>query len=234
MFRDMFSGSRALFAGLVFFVLAVGGSILYSQHVQRTSQEKLARTHAAVQHLGHRDKNSVSQLNVQPTEMTNVLETETHNIAPVEAPGSPPVHTSEASLEAPQEVVSSPESEAIEPDVDASETLYFGDYTKEDLIQIRDWAKALEANLLANYSELAALTHMTPEEIAEKYPTEVDRKRLAELAKDMFNFYGEEIAALMHTLPAEMREAVKTHLHHQLTHNWGSEAANKVMSVLGE
>lgn len=225
---------RSLLAGLVFFLLVVGASILYSQHVRRSSQEELARTRAVVQHLVHRDENSVSPLNVQPTETTDVPETETHDIAPVEAPGNPPVQTSAASLEAPQDVVLSPESEAVEPDVDASETLYFGDYTKEELIRIRDWAKALEADLLANYSELAELTHMTPEEIAEKYPTEADRIRLAELAEDMFNFYGEEIAALMQTLPAEMREAMKTHLHHQLTHNWGSEAANKVMSVLVE
>ena len=54
MFRDMLSGSRALVVGLVFFVLVVGGSLLYNWHVHRSSQEELEQTKQAVQQLGDR------------------------------------------------------------------------------------------------------------------------------------------------------------------------------------
>ena len=44
MFRDMLSGSRALLVGLIFFVLVVGGSLLYSWHVHRTTETELAHS----------------------------------------------------------------------------------------------------------------------------------------------------------------------------------------------
>ena len=51
MFRDIFSGSRTIFAGLVFFVLVVGGSLLYSWHAHRTTDAELAETQRKVQQL---------------------------------------------------------------------------------------------------------------------------------------------------------------------------------------
>lgn len=44
MFRNLLS-SRAILAGLVFFVLCVVGSLLYSWHVQRTTKTELAETY---------------------------------------------------------------------------------------------------------------------------------------------------------------------------------------------
>ena len=44
MFRDILSGSRAIFLGLVFFVLVVGRSLLYSWHVHRTTEAESLRT----------------------------------------------------------------------------------------------------------------------------------------------------------------------------------------------
>ena len=49
MFRDMLSGSRAILVGLVFFVLVVGGSLLYSWHAHRTTDAELAETQRKVQ-----------------------------------------------------------------------------------------------------------------------------------------------------------------------------------------
>ena len=51
MFRDMLSGSRAIFIGVVFFVLVVGGSLLYSWHVHRTTDAEVAETQRKVQPL---------------------------------------------------------------------------------------------------------------------------------------------------------------------------------------
>ena len=48
MFRNIFS-SRLIQVGLVFFVVVVGGSLLYGWHVQRTTKVELARADAALQ-----------------------------------------------------------------------------------------------------------------------------------------------------------------------------------------
>lgn len=56
MFRDILSGSRAIFIGLVFFVLVVGGSLLYSWHVHRTTDAKVAETQRKVQPLENKNE----------------------------------------------------------------------------------------------------------------------------------------------------------------------------------
>ena len=56
MFRDIFSGSRAIFIGLVFFVLVVGGSLLYSWRVHRTTDAEVAETQRKVQLLKNKNE----------------------------------------------------------------------------------------------------------------------------------------------------------------------------------
>ena len=56
MFRDILSGSRAIFIGIVFFVLVVGGSLLYSWHVHRTTDAELAETQRRVQPLKNKNE----------------------------------------------------------------------------------------------------------------------------------------------------------------------------------
>ena len=56
MFRDILSGSRAIFIGLVFFVLVVGGSLLYSWHVHRTTDAEVAETQRKVQPLENKNE----------------------------------------------------------------------------------------------------------------------------------------------------------------------------------
>ena len=55
MFRDILSGSRAVLFGLVFFVLVVGGSLLYSWHVHRTTDAEVAETQCKVQPLENKN-----------------------------------------------------------------------------------------------------------------------------------------------------------------------------------
>ena len=69
MFRDILSGSRALVVGLVFFVVVVGGSLLYSWRVDRSSQEELEQTKQAVQQLGDRAFTRAAQDNDVPVEV---------------------------------------------------------------------------------------------------------------------------------------------------------------------
>lgn len=56
MFRDMLAGSRAIQVGLVFFVVVVGGSSLYSWHVHRTTDAELAETRRKVQPLENKNE----------------------------------------------------------------------------------------------------------------------------------------------------------------------------------
>ena len=55
MFRDFFS-SRAILAGLVFFVLTVCSSLLYSWHVRSSSQEAAEQTKEATQQLAEKNR----------------------------------------------------------------------------------------------------------------------------------------------------------------------------------
>ena len=61
MFRDILSGSRAIFIGLVFFVLVVGGSLLYSWHVHRTTDAEVAETQRKTQALENKDETRTAQ-----------------------------------------------------------------------------------------------------------------------------------------------------------------------------
>ena len=56
MLRDILSGSRAILVGLVFFVLIVGGSLLYSWHVHRTTDAEVAETQHKVQPLENKNE----------------------------------------------------------------------------------------------------------------------------------------------------------------------------------
>lgn len=59
MFRDIFS-SRAIFAGLFFFVLVVGGSLIYSWHVHRTTDAEVAETQRKVQPLENKNETRIA------------------------------------------------------------------------------------------------------------------------------------------------------------------------------
>ena len=61
MFRDILSGSRAILVGLVFFLFVVGGSLLYSWHVHRTTHAELAETQRKVQPLENKNKTRIAQ-----------------------------------------------------------------------------------------------------------------------------------------------------------------------------
>ena len=53
--------NRGILAGLVFFVVVVGSSLLYSWHVHRTTESEVAHTRRAVQVLENKNKASTEQ-----------------------------------------------------------------------------------------------------------------------------------------------------------------------------
>jgi hypothetical protein len=113
---------------------------------------------------------------------------------------------------------------------DETEKLYFGDYTEEDLIQIRDWATDLYEKQNAEFPDILELSGMTPEEIAEKYPTDADRMQLAKRGQDFFDFYSEELGALLSVLPESLRSEVINNLRDQFSETWGNERADKLIA----
>lgn len=56
MFRDIFSGSQVILAGLVFFLFVVGGSLLYSWHVHRMTDAELAQSDALLQQYENKNE----------------------------------------------------------------------------------------------------------------------------------------------------------------------------------
>lgn len=124
----------------------------------------------------------------------------------------------------------SADSEMTATDTDESEKRYFGDYTKEELIQIRDWGKDLETRLMEKYPEFAEITRMTPEEVAQKYPTDEDRVQLAARAQEFFDAYLEEMHDFLLTVPDPIRKLAIAKLHLQLAENWGRAKADQAMT----
>lgn len=76
MFRDILS-SRAIQVGIAFFVLVVGGSLLYSWHADRNDQEKLARTDQFLQQLKDKKETHTAQGTAVPTDTETLKSAET-------------------------------------------------------------------------------------------------------------------------------------------------------------
>ena len=100
MFRDILSGSRAIFIGIVFFVLVVGGSLLYSWHVHRTTDAELAETQRKVQPLESKNEThtAAGTVNTSTTDFEQVgTDLETDDLQVSDDTGMSPIdETSEA------------------------------------------------------------------------------------------------------------------------------------------
>ena len=70
MFCDLLS-NRLIQAGFAFFVLVVGGSLLYSWHVQRSIDTELERTNRAGQTLEQKNKIRTEKTVIQKVEGDN-------------------------------------------------------------------------------------------------------------------------------------------------------------------
>ena len=77
MFRVLLS-SRLIQVGLVFFVLVVGGSLLYSWHVYRTTDAEVAKTHRKVQRL--ENKNETDTVDTSTVDFEHVPPIETDDV----------------------------------------------------------------------------------------------------------------------------------------------------------
>ena len=117
---------------------------------------------------------------------------------------------------------------------DESEQLQYGDYTDEEIIQLQEWGEDLRDRLFAEYADLRELADMTPEEIAKKYPTDEDRRRLAERAQRFMAEFLEEVSAYLVSLPEPIRQKAFEELHRDVTKSWGREGADNIMKQVAE
>lgn len=76
MFRNILS-SRGLIVGVVFFVVCVGGSLLYGWHVRRNSAAEMARTDQSLQQLRNKKETRTTQDATVPTDADSLKPTET-------------------------------------------------------------------------------------------------------------------------------------------------------------
>ena len=76
MLRDLLS-SRMIQAGLVFFLLVVGGSLLYSWHVHRATETEFGKRPLAVESLKNKPKPSTAPVVFQTEGVTNTPEENT-------------------------------------------------------------------------------------------------------------------------------------------------------------
>ncbi len=76
MFRDILLGSRAIFIGFVFFLIVVGGSLLYSWHVARTTDAEVSETQRKVQPLENKNETRAT-MDITDTSTVDFEHTET-------------------------------------------------------------------------------------------------------------------------------------------------------------
>ena len=105
MFRDIFSGYRAILIGLVFFVLVVGGSLLYSWHVHRTTDAEVAETQRKVQPIENEPRSAADTVDTSAVDFEHAgtpLENDDAQIS--DDTGDAPVDNTDAFL--PDDLVS--------------------------------------------------------------------------------------------------------------------------------
>ena len=149
---------------------------------------------------------------------------------PVDSFEPPPLEAEPVEADVPISTPDDSSEGATVTNSDETEKLYFGDYTEEDFIKIREWATELYEKQNAEFPDIMELSGMTPEEIAEKYPTDSDRLQLAKRGQDFFDFYSEELGALLSVLPETLRSEVINNLRAQFAQNWGSERADQLVA----
>lgn len=83
MLRDLLS-SRAIQVGFVFFLLVVGGSLLYSWHVHRTTEAEFGKRQLAVESLKNTPETNTAPVDIQTEGVTNTPEEHTDTPMPDE------------------------------------------------------------------------------------------------------------------------------------------------------
>ncbi len=206
---------------VVLIILGIGSFLIFRPKTQ-VGTIKIYKTHETAT-LGVKPIQTGTSERINSTNVRAQSVSDTGDIAP-SVPGA--IDTRSMVETASSEVA--PETGEVSEDTTATageaEELHYGDYTKEELAQIKEWGEDLRDRLLIEYADLRELADMTPEQIAEKYPTDEDQHRLAERGKKFFEEYLEETRALLVSLPEPVRKKAFEQIHSELAKSWGREA----------
>ena len=113
MFRDLLS-SRLIQAGLAFFVLCVGGSLLHSWHVHRTTDAEFGKRPPAVSSIENKPETSTSAVDFQTEGVTNTPNETTDTQIPETTEALPNADLDLADAFLPDDFVSEEEAPAEE------------------------------------------------------------------------------------------------------------------------
>ncbi|MCG9132760.1 hypothetical protein J5I95_13865 [Candidatus Poribacteria bacterium] len=210
MFRPMLS--RSVISGaLIFIIVCIGGTQWYSWHIRRKSAVELTETQQRVQGLE------------KSPSINRIKERQPPQTATQNALGVPdtPVDVSSGQPH-PVEIADTRKRS----ETDAETEKVFGDYTKAELLEIRDWGRNFKAKLHQNYPDILEIPSLTPKEFNARYPTEAARLELKARQQEMRDFYLDEFRAFMTVVPAEIRASAIKAMRAEVARNWGDAAAD--------
>lgn len=225
MLRNIVS-TRVLITGVLFFLLIVGGSQLYYWHLRHTLDEEVEQTQRSVQALTSPTAGATAQ---EITEISPPVSAYTENAPENHESGTPPPETSAAA----EIDTSLPRSE---DNLLLSETeedpLPIGSTDEFYLETLADWTEDLQSRMQAKYPEIMEFPTLTAEDFANRYPTEEDRQRFRQRAREMVDDFLSETKELFSSLPPELSVQVMEELHRQFSATWGQDTADKAMRDL--
>ena len=217
--------SRA-FLGVFFCVaLIIGGTQWYSWHVRRSSAMEMAGNIRKLQQLENKEMHSERDV----SDVASLVWEQTENTPAIHESGTPRHETSapaEIDLFQPRAeedlLLSNTEEDPL-PIVSAEES---------HLEKLADWTEDLQSRMQAKYPDIMEFPTLTAEEIANRYPTEEDRKLFRQRAQQMVDEFLDETKELLSSLPNEISVQVIEELHRQFSANWGEEAADNATRYL--
>lgn len=219
MLRDLLS-SRWFQGGLIFFLLCVGGSLLYSCHVHRTTESDMERHDRFTQGLEKQNETHTADIEKPPppgetTQSGHWHGDKWHATEPHRQDDLP----STTSLETPKQKVLS--GERLPADASIAQ-----------LKALKEQIDDINARIQAKYPEFAELATLTPEEIFARYPTEADKLKLVERSNSFLEDFLQEIRTVFADAPIESREFAYDMIYKQLEQTLGAEAAKESMEIL--
>lgn len=236
MFKDFFN-KRLFVGGLAFFILCVGVSLLYMQHVEQEIARESAEHEKRIRQW---DKEQNATAKVQDggdTQIQKIDEKSTgtpttaldghwHDDGTWHATsenGSFP--TEKASTEKLSETeVSAESSNQRGPDFVFNSPILYSH-------ELKQWAFDLNDRLNRNHPELVRISQMTRDEILATYSRE-ELEVLNKEAEQLKDQLIAEVRALVQALPKDMRDQTVLSTYDETLEQWGPEIADQFLENL--
>ena len=236
MFKDFFN-KRLFVGGLAFFILCVGVSLLYMQHVEQEIARESAEHEKRIRQWNKRQNATTKVRDGTDTQIQKIDEKST---------GTPTTaldghwhddgtwHATSENGSFPTEKASTEKISETEMSVEISNQrgpeFVFNSSTLYPH-EISQWTKDFLTRLKTNHPELVRMSRMTPNEALEAYtPSEIKalHKEWLEIRDDFLS----EFHALVRAIPEDMRTPVIERIYKETLENLGVELTEKSMATL--